>query len=666
MLLGRLALKLKMITKDQLKNALNIYLKKKQENPKIRMGEIFLEEGMLTAKELKRILNTQKLINLRESSRRLGDIALANGFLDKERLKKALEIQAERYKTLGHSQVIGEILLEKEWLNQEQLDSLLQAQSRLTENDAAESAETKKDSPPFTITIAADRLSAYLHSDASLNGEEAMAALLKLVKSQKIKFGLRPQQEIAERLAGGVSPENGWLLAEGVAMQPGEDGSIEYLFDINPLKTGRKNESGDIDFRDRGEIPQVSENDLLAIRSLAKPGENGTDIFGKVIKAPKVNERKLAKGKGVKRSDDQLQALATLSGTPFLSKAGSISVLPILNVKGNIGYESGHIDFNGDIQVSGGVDDGFQVKGGKLTAKKLGAATIDIKGDIVIFGGIVGANIRGGGSLKARFIHQSTISVAGELQVEKEIFQSNIDVGEGVQADRCDLHSTTLSTCGDITITDIGSEAGLGSTLKVGLCHQRDQEIERCDTIREEFEREIESCKQQIDNLHQESEDINLYIGKLAQIQDRSQQEISQLRPMLSSLTAGSPEVTKIHASIAKLEYLIKDAEKRLEALFIQQDALPDREKEQRKAIAELQQEIETIADEKAQLLILKQQKHPQPTLYVHGTIYSGNLLEFKHEKLRVDHRSQHISLFETRERDHKGRYSWKVTSKPI
>ena len=221
MLLGRLALKLKMITKDQLKNALNIYLKKKQENPKIRMGEIFLEEGMLTAKELKRILNTQKLINLRESSRRLGDIALANGFLDKERLKKALEIQAERYKTLGHSQVIGEILLEKEWLNQEQLDSLLQAQSRLTENDAAESAETKKDSPPFTITIAADRLSAYLHSDASLNGEEAMAALLKLVKSQKIKFGLRPQQEIAERLAGGVSPENGWLLAEGVAMQPG-------------------------------------------------------------------------------------------------------------------------------------------------------------------------------------------------------------------------------------------------------------------------------------------------------------------------------------------------------------------------------------------------------------------------------------------------------------
>jgi uncharacterized protein (DUF342 family) len=168
--------------------------------------------------------------------------------------------------------------------------------------------------------------------------------------------------------------------------------------------------------------------------------------------------------------------------------------MPTLHIQGDISLETGHVEFDGHIEVAGAVEKGYRVKGGSLRANEIRDAQIDIAGDITATNGIFGATIRSGGNLKAGHIHNSDIILAGDMAVEKEIIESKIEANGRCLINDGIIISSTISAKMGITAMDIGTEASKSSELIVGI----DQQMEReSNAIKEE----IQAIKAERENL---------------------------------------------------------------------------------------------------------------------------------------------------------------------
>ena len=67
--------------------------------------------------------------------------------------------------------------------------------------------------------------------------------------------------------------------------------------------------------------------------------------------------------RGAQVSKDGLQVTAKISGMPRLEADGRIAVYSVLPINSDIGLETGHVEFDGYIEVKGDVTSGYQVKG---------------------------------------------------------------------------------------------------------------------------------------------------------------------------------------------------------------------------------------------------------------------------------------------------------------
>jgi uncharacterized protein (DUF342 family) len=112
-----------------------------------------------------------------------------------------------------------------------------------------------------------------------------------------------------------------------------------------------------------------------------------------------------------------------------LTDENKISIQEMLTIDGDIGLETGHIDFDGHIEVSGSIHQGYRVKCSSLRVGDVQEAEVTVYGDMVVLGGIYDSEVKCNGSLQASHIHKSDIQAGGELLVEKEIIGSKIESG---------------------------------------------------------------------------------------------------------------------------------------------------------------------------------------------------------------------------------------------
>jgi uncharacterized protein (DUF342 family) len=83
-----------------------------------------------------------------------------------------------------------------------------------------------------------------------------------------------------------------------------------YYFDTNPMRIGTLLEDGSMDWKNRGEIPQVRTGELLAEKVGGDPGRPGMNVLGQEIAPPRIKDPSLKFGKGAQRSEDGTQILA--------------------------------------------------------------------------------------------------------------------------------------------------------------------------------------------------------------------------------------------------------------------------------------------------------------------------------------------------------------------
>jgi hypothetical protein len=515
----------------------------------------------------------------------------------------------------------------------------------------------------FSLTVSQHKLEAHIYPRGQVPVEISLGDIKELLAKRGIKYGIVDDTVITEYLKNIPIRKEPWKIAEGKTPEPAQDAEVKYYFDTDPSKIGTVKNGGTIDFKERGEIPQLRKGDLIAEKVPGIDGAPGIDVFGNPIPAPKPKDIKLRCGRGAETSKDGLKVLAKLDGRPEISAYGKLSVWSELKISGDVGLDTGHIDFAGNIDVRGSVHDGFRVKGGKLSAKEIGKAEIDIAGDIVVLGGIIGARIKASGNIRAIHVRASDIEALGDVVVDNEVLGSRIESGGACLIKRGKILSSSISAKKGIQANEIGSDASRPCDLVVGLDERVRNEVGK---IKEQIalkKKEQEKHEARLDELQEESKGLDQEIGGLAQVQDRAMVEQRTLKEEMEALEKAnnSEKLAQSEMIIKDLDSKVSQSEKTLEELFNKQDRITAKIFGFQGEIKNSEQEIKELQDEIEALAEWSRKEKGLPSVKVYGTIFSHTTIRGVHSSGVLSKNMHRVHIRETKISDPDSWVKWEM-----
>jgi uncharacterized protein (DUF342 family) len=291
-----------------------------------------------------------------------------------------------------------------------------------------------------------------------------------------INFGIN-MEDIGEIVSMGPTKhfDQRYPAAQGTPPTHGENGRLIYNFDI----TGEANHpkilaDGTVDYKQIDYFTPISVGEVLAYRTNPTEGEVGTDIFGRPVSQKQGKlAPKLSKGKNVEISEDEMTLTALMSGQLVVS-GKVLSISPVLDIKGDVGYETGNINFEGSVNIGGAVISGFSVTAqGNIEVKgAVEAATLKADGAINLYGGIQGrfkGRVESGGNVFTKFAQNARIIAEGNL-VSNALLHCNISSNGSVllEGDNCFIAGGTVFAAGEVRAKTIGSYMGVRTEVKVG------------------------------------------------------------------------------------------------------------------------------------------------------------------------------------------------------
>jgi uncharacterized protein (DUF342 family) len=617
-----------------------------------------------------------KISNL---DKRFGDIALDMQLVSREKLDRALVVQELILNRTKVYMAIGRVLKEMGALSQEQIDSVLEAQKYLsptggTENDGV-SAEAENDSEPekkikcLSVTMPKDKLSAFISPNNHPREALSLEELKDFLAFRGVVFGLVDDKVLEAYLARNPLPPEPVKVAQGVPPVSGKPDEIIYHFDTDPLRIGTLKEDGSMDWKDRGQIPQATVADLLVEKIKGDPGKPGMSVSGKELPPPRMRNPKLKSGRGTQRSEDGHQILAKIDGTPRLCSDGKVYVFGILSIDGDIGVETGHIEYEGHIETTGGVTTGYTVKGKSLRTAEIQDATIEVKEDLECFGGIYGSTIKVGGNMKASHIHNCTIEVLGELVVKKEIYDSTIEInGRCLIVDGKVIDSKIDAKKG-VYAREIGSEGSMPCELTLGFDRRYERNMADCKTQKRALERQMAAAEADLPQLREAIEAKSTELGLLAQEQEsyalQKRQFEEQLRGEGPNAIDPDDEEERL-----MLEEMIGELVETNDGLDARVRNLMDQEDKARSQVTDVEKRLPLMAEhiekikEQMEVLDASLKLDPGiPVIKVYGRIYDKTKIIGPHKELILPKDMQMVRIAETKVEENGNRYQMKISN---
>ncbi|RXI53833.1 serine/threonine protein phosphatase [Clostridium tetani] len=216
------------------------------------------------------------------------------------------------------------------------------------------------------------------------------------------------------------------LIAKGVRPIHEKDDVIEYRFNVDEREKKLEEDAmGNVDFKSIGTVEAVKKGDILAIRHSSKPGKDGVDVKGKLLKHKLGKKIRIRAGNGCQLSGEKI--IATIEGKPYV-KNNAFYVYRMYEVRSDVDLTTGNIEFIGDVLVYGNVKEGMEVNAGNSVTinKNVERSKIEGKGNITIRGSILSSDILGGGQdvTKIKAIDNSKALI----NLLKEIIESTKEV----------------------------------------------------------------------------------------------------------------------------------------------------------------------------------------------------------------------------------------------
>ncbi|MBI4776016.1 MAG: DUF342 domain-containing protein [Deltaproteobacteria bacterium] len=657
---AKFALKSETITKEQLIEAYLFKKKQKEAGRDVHLGDILVEKNMISQERLESLVTAQAFSETRTLDGKFGEIAVQMGFAKQKDVEAAREVQARLFEATKSVAQLGDIMVGDGIITDDQRDAILSAQHRpnrpshtgRAQPEESKAAETG--TPPqavsFELTVSDDKLDVFVGAvpgDASGIGMEAIRDQLQ---SHGIKHNVLSDEQILENLKAESLYGGGWLVARGTPPKPGRDEEIRCYFETDPLKVGTEKEGGIIDFKDRGAIPYAKQGELVAEKILGVEGVPGMDVYGQAVPPPKIKKAKFLAGRGIEKSEDNLKFFAKLEGRPSLSLDGRIGVRPEITVSGDIGYDTGHVDFEGHIEVSGAVQDGFRVKARGLRASEILKSDVEVSGDIVVNGGIIGANIRTKGNLQAKYARGATIEALGNVLIRKEIYDCNIRTSSACVVENGRIISSRISAKKGIRSVDVGSDGSNPCKLIVGIDEVTEKEIELINEKIAQWEEHKNGLETLVDHIKVEFERLDTQIGKLSRAIEDQTKQLETLEKVIEELKSQNnpSQSAKVHEVAENLNSKIHQISKALERLAKEKEEVAGKIVIHKEEIQRTDEVLQRLQDRKESIVEWSKQEPSVPAVTVSGAIFAQNLIEGPHSAIKLKNDERHVVIKET------------------
>ncbi|MBQ6811727.1 MAG: DUF342 domain-containing protein [Agathobacter sp.] len=272
------------------------------------------------------------------------------------------------------------------------------------------------------------------------------------------------------------------MIAQGITPVNGVDGFYEYHFDPNLNKKPTRREDGTVDYWSIHSVELVEEGQVIATYTEPIDGSNGMTVKGKLLIAKRGRPLPPLTGKGFERSEDNKTYTATMEGKIEMSN-NRILISQVHEVFGDVGLNTGNIDFRGDVIIHGNVPTGAVIRAtGSVTVDgTVEGCLIDANKDVTIRGGMLGGGrgtIKTRGNLNAKFLEYANVKADGQI-VTDSLINCNVVCNDKVylEGKHASVVGGVIHAAAGVEAYNFGNEYGVKTEIYVGVNMEVKKEI---------------------------------------------------------------------------------------------------------------------------------------------------------------------------------------------
>ncbi len=264
------------------------------------------------------------------------------------------------------------------------------------------------------------------------------------------------------------------VIAESSVPTKGKDGRLDWVEGFDPEAAGEKTdseESKSTDHYSGCEYITITAGTQVATLHAPTDGVDGRDVIGGNLKAKPGKAAKVTGGEGV-HIDAEGNVIAQVDGV-LMFERDVVKVSRVLEIPGDVDFNTGNIDFDGSVIIRGGVCSRFEVKAtGDIAVDGLiEAATIKCGGNFQCRLGMAGhekGTLEVGGDAQVKYLSALTGHVHGNLHAEGGIMRCTLTIGGDVVSDRGTIIGGEVTVTGSIRVATLGSDAETPTSILLG------------------------------------------------------------------------------------------------------------------------------------------------------------------------------------------------------
>lgn len=693
-LIGTLAVKNQFISEEQLQKALAQC--SDASNIEAELKDYFLAENLISSRNIHRLTMAAKVIGIHQQEYRFGAIALARGMVNKSVLDLALEEQKAQIKKGKKPRRIGDVMVDAGLITIKQRDEILKLQNRsCTRPDRASKPLSKTESgvdapvmghnenqadpgcgalnacadkiPEATpepngdqildrmeqgaqicggllLQVTCDHMSAFLSKTCDMDPDIPAVVVRTALAEKGVVFGLVSDDQIETFIRSSIGNSTFFSVAQGVAPSPGKDTRIEFFFNTDYLRTGGVDDSGNIDFKHKTPRLLVEKGTVLAEKIAGTTPQPGKDVYGKTIQAMGGMDNPFRVGAGAALSGDGRKVLATVRGCPRITLAGLIVVHEESAINGNIDNNTGPVEFDGNIRVTGGIKSGGKVRGGDITAQAVNNGIVEANGDLIIARRINDARVYARGNVYAQSITHSEIVCMGGVFVEERIVDSTIECAGSCSIITGMLVSSQVSAKMGLKARNIGSGTGGPSRIRVGHDAFAARELEKNSAGALRLEEAIQGLWKKKNTIRRQMAGLKKQMTELARVRERIQVEC---RENESRLEHPPGDRKSLGRTLAELKKSLRAVETKMQRCAAKnRDLVRQAAKIDRQILGPAESK-KALADEKKNLIRWSEHTPGKARVAVGGKIMPGTVILGLHSRFVSDIELCHVQITE-------------------
>lgn len=223
-----------------------------------------------------------------------------------------------------------------------------------------------------------------------------------------------------------IEPGKAFLIAQGTTPVAGTDAQITYL--PKPERKPVIREDGKADYYDMNFISEISEGSWLGEKIPATMGTPGINVLGEIIPATPGRDFPIRydKKSAYEVEEDGKTVIRSKIAGVLDDVKGMIGVNRHLPIHGDVGVETGNLEFKGSLSIRGTITAGYTVIAtGDISIEGAegvsGAKLIkSIEGDVYIRGGIFGlgsTRVEAGGNIFVKHVNEAHLVATDSIHI---------------------------------------------------------------------------------------------------------------------------------------------------------------------------------------------------------------------------------------------------------